>query len=273
MAKKYLFISVLFIIMLSFTVSWAEPVKIAGSGGMIKLVTELAKAYMGKNQGDVIEVKQESIEAKGGIMGAYKGDLDIGMAAQQLDNGQKKWGLKVFHIASTATVVTINTEVLKIDGIKSQQVCNIYEGKIKNWSALGGPDVQIMPFTRPDPDSTKVSVRNGIPCFADLIEIPEVLIMAKHKDMNNALMKNPYAIGFSDLESIEMSNGKLKALKLDGIAPSVDTVISGTWHIIKPFMLVTGKKQSATAEKFIQFIKTPAAQEIIKNNSAVPMKF
>ncbi len=273
MAKKCLFVSVLFVVMLSFAVSWAEPIKIAGSGGTIKVVTELAKAYMEKNPGDVIEVKQESIEAKGGIMGAYKGDLDIGMAAQYLEGDQKKWALEVFEIARTATIVAVNTDGVKIDNMKSQQVCNIYEGKIKNWNALGGPDAQIMPFTRPDPDSTKVSVRNGMPCFADLKEIPEVLIMGKHKDMNNALLKNPYSIGFSDIESVDLSNGKLKALKLDGITPSIETVISGKWPLIKPFTLVVGKKKSETARKFIQFIKTPEAQVIIKNNSAVPVKF
>ena len=273
MAKKCLFVSALFVVMLSFAVSWAEPVKIAGSGGTIKVVTELAKAYMEKYPGDVIEVKQESIEAKGGIMGAFKGDLDIGMSARLLEDDEKKFGLEVFEFARTATVVTINTEVVKIDNIKSQQVCNIYEGKIKNWSALGGPDAQIMPFTRPDPDSTKVSVRDGLPCFATLKEPLEVLIMGKHKDMNNALMKNPYSIGFSDLESIELSNGKLKALKLDGISATVELVSSGKWPMLKHFILVIGKKKSETAKKFIQFIKTPAAQEIIKKNSGVPVKF
>jgi phosphate transport system substrate-binding protein len=211
--------------------------------------------------------------AKGGILGAYKGDLDIGMSARLLEDDEKKLGLEVYEFARTATVVTINTEVLKIDSIKSQQLCNVYEGKIKNWSALGGPDALIMSFTRPDVDATKVSVRNGLPCFAELKESPDALIMGKHKDMNNALMKNPYSIGFSDIESIELSNGKLKALKLDGMTATVELVSSGKWPLVKHFILVIGKKKNETAKKFIQFIKTPAGQEIIKKNSAVPVKF
>ena len=272
MIKRQMIFTVVFLVVLSASMVWGETIKMGGSGGMIKLANELAKAYMEKNPGDVIEVSQQSLEAKGGIMGAYDGMLDIGMTARNLEESEKGLGLKVMEIARVGTVIGVNASVT-VDNITKTQLCNVYEGKIKNWKGLGGADVNIMVFTRPDPDSTKVSVREGIACFASLKESSDIAIMPKYKDMNNALANNPNSIGFSDLEAIEQSNGKIKMLKLDGAGPTADSVASGKWPMIKHFNIVQGKKQSDTAKKFIEFIRTPAGQEIIRKNSAVPLKF
>ncbi len=267
-----LFFSMLFILSIASVSMATEPVKIAGSGGMITLVTELAEAYMKKHPDVVIQVKQKSIEAKGGIMGTYKGILDIGMAARNLKDSEKKFGLKVIEIARVATVVGVNAESVPIDGITSQQLCDIYRGKITNWSELGGPDAPIKVFTRPDPDSTKVSVRKGIPCFKNLKEADGVVVMPKSKDMFIALMKNSYSIGFTDSVAVLKSKGKIKALKLDGITPGPESVASGKWPIVKHFNLLLGKKRNKTIDDFIRFIKSPEGSKIIRKNNAVPVK-
>ena len=250
----------------------AETLKIAGSGGMITLVTELAEAYMKKHPEDKIEVKQKSIEAKGGILGAYRGVLDIGMAARNLKPKELALGLKVVEIARVATVVGVNAESVKIDGITSEQLCRIYRGQITNWKELGGSDAIIKPFTRPDADSTKVSVRKGMPCFKNLKESDNVVIMPKSRDMFNALMSTPYSIGFTDSVAVLKSNGKIRALKLDGIEPTPKAVSEGKWPIVKHFNLLIGKSNKEAIKKFIDFIKSDEGYRIIEKNMAVPVR-
>ncbi len=252
--------------------SSAGVLKVAGSGGMISLVTELADAYMKAHPETRIEVKQKSIEAKGGIIGASKGLLDIGMAARNLKESEKSLGLEVHEIARVALVIGVNADTVKTpEGITSEQLCNIYTGKIKNWQEVGGVDRPIKPLTRPDADSTKVTVRKSVPCFRDLKEPSEVVIMPKSKDMFRALMNTPYAIGLTDLVAVGRSGGKIRALKLDGIVPSPETVRSGRWPVVKHLNLLLGKKRSKEAYDFISFIRSPEGQAIIKKNMAVPV--
>ncbi len=256
----------------SYSLARAETLKVAGSGGMITLVTELANAYMKANPEDKIEVKQKSIEAKGGIIGAYRGVLDIGMAARNLKPKELALGLKVVEIARVATVVGVNAESVKIEGITSEQLCSIYKGDITNWKELGGNDALIKPFTRPDADSTKVSVRKGIACFKKLKESDNVVIMPKSRDMFNALISTPYSIGFTDSVAVLKSNGKIRALKLDGVEPTPAAVAQGKWPIVKHFNLLIGKSNKKAIKKFIDFIKSEEGRKIIEKNMAVPVR-
>jgi len=63
---KNLFCGVVIMMLSAHAVSAETRLRIAGSGGMISLMTELAKAYMAENKDVVIEVNQKSIESTGG---------------------------------------------------------------------------------------------------------------------------------------------------------------------------------------------------------------
>jgi len=266
-----LLVAVGFILMISFP-ALAGTLKVAGSGGLISLVTELADAYMKKHPETRIEVKQKSIEAKGGIFGAASGRLDIGMAARNLKESEKELGLEVHEIARVALVIGVNAETVKApQGITSRQLCDIYKGKIANWKELGGADAPVKPLTRPDEDSTKVTVRKSIPCFLNLKEPTTVVVMPKSKDMFRALSRTANAIGLTDLVAVFKAAGKIRALQLDGISPSPETVAKGKWPVVKHMNLVLGKKRSREAYDFIRFIRSAEGRRIIEKNQAVPV--
>lgn len=259
-----------FILIVSST-TFAETINVAGSGGMITLLTALAKAYMAKNPGDTVNVWQNSIEAKGGIMGAYDGKLDIGMSARYLTPDESGLGLSSIEIARVASVAAVNKSV-PIRSIKSSQICSIYSGEIRNWKQLGGNDRPIKTFTRPDADSTKLAVRGGIKCFENLKEGSHVVSMPKAPDMYNALINNPDSVGFVDMVAIDKAEGKLIPLIIDGIEPSESNVMNGKWPIIKHYVLVTKGAPKGLSKKFIDFIKGPEGKKIIREHSAIPVK-
>lgn len=250
----------------------AETIKLAGSGGMIALMTELAKAYMAKYPGDVIDVMQQSIEAKGGIMGVYDGRLDIGMSARLLKRDEIALGLSPVEIARVAGVIAVHADSVNVKALKTAEVCGIYSGKIRNWKELGGADAPIRAFTKPDADSTKLVMRSGIDCFGALTEAPSVVVMPKAEDMYHALMNNPNSVGITDMVAVENSRGKLRGLALGGVEPSETNVKSGKWPVIKHYMLVTKGEPQGLARKFIDFVRGPEGSKIISRDRAVPVK-
>jgi phosphate transport system substrate-binding protein len=247
-----------------------EKIRIAGSGSMITLMNDLARAYMAENKGVRIDINQKSIESTGGIQSAAAGQVDIGLASRALKDDEKAL-VQVTEISRVATVIGVNKSVT-VKEITSEQLCRIYAGSAKNWKDLGGSADSIIPLTRPDRDATKESVRRGIACFRDLKEPPSVIIVPTAPEITKLLSDRPGSVGFTDAIAIENSAGAIIGLKLDGVAPTAENVRSGRYKVIKDNYLVTKGKPEGAVKAFIDFIKGPKGAKIIEANKAAPVK-
>lgn len=252
------------------TTAQAETIKIGGSGSMIPLLTELGKAYMKKNPNDTVEVNQKSMGQPGGIVGLNAGAIDIAMSAMEITAEQKKLPVLPLEIARVAGVVAVSANVT-VTSITSQQLCDIYSGKITNWKQVGGADAAIDAMTRPDSDSTKQSFRAAFACMNNLKEAPQILNLPKSQDAHKALSTRNNAICPVDLIAIGDSNGKFKELKIDGKG-SADFA-SGKWPFVLRNHLVLGKNRGEAVKRFLNFIKSAEGQSIIKKEKATPVKF
>ena len=78
------------------------------------------------------------------------------------------------------------------------------------------------------------------------------------------------AIGYASLAAIKDS---VKALTVNGVAPTEATVKDGTYLVQRPFVLVTkeGTALSDTAQKFFDFAISADAASIISAAGAVPV--
>lgn len=271
---KYSVRLLIFFLFIGITVQFAygaDKVRVAGSGGMIPLVTELAKAYMTDHKDVVIEVNQKSIQSAGGIMGTAEGRFEIGLVNRDLQDKEKSLGLQVEEIARVAVVIGVNKSV-PVREITSENLCKTYEGKITTWKELGGTDAKVVAFTKPDSDATKDTLRKKIKCFADLREPASVLVIQTTPEMAKILSNRPNAIGFTDAVIVGESNGAIVALKLNGVAPTPENVRSGKYKETQVFTLVTKGQPAGAVKDFIQFVKGPRGAKIIDANKAVAIK-
>ncbi|MBT0662859.1 substrate-binding domain-containing protein [Geobacter pelophilus] len=258
------------IAMVAATSAQAETIKIGGSGSMIPLLTQIGKAYVKKYPQDSVEVNQKSLGQPGGIAALNAGAVDIAMSAMEITPEQKKLGVQPIEIAQVAGVIGVSGNVT-VKELTSQQLCDIYGGKIKNWKQVGGADAPIAAFTRPESDSTKQMFRKGAACMANLKEAPEIMNLAKTADMHNALETKPNAIGPVDAIGLAMAKGKFKAIKIDG--KSFEGLASGKWPFVLHNNLVLGKNKGEAVKRFLGFIKSPEGQAIIKGDKALPIPF
>ncbi len=84
--------------------------------------------------------------------------------------------------------------------------------------------------------------------------------------MMTTVADDPNAIGYISLGSL---NDTVKALEIDGTAPSVAAVKDGTYKIARPFNIVVKDGLSAQAQDFIDFIMSAQGQEIVEDNGYV----
>jgi phosphate transport system substrate-binding protein len=268
---KRTIILVLLCICSSLKVSYgSEVIKVAGSGGMIPLVTALAQSFYSENKNAVILVKQQSIQSLGGIIGVADGELGIGMVNRPLKEEEKGLGLEVFEIAQAGVVIGVNKQI-PVDTISSQDLCRIYEGNINLWSEIGGGSGQILALTKPEADSVKEAIKNNIPCFRNIKESEKIVLIKTSGEMAGAL-SNTKSIGFTDSVSVDASRGAIKSLKLDGIAPSPENIRSGQYRLVQSYRLVTKGAPKGSIKDFIEFVKGPKGKKIIATMNAVPVQ-
>lgn len=77
---------------------------------------------------------------------------------------------------------------------------------------------------------------------------------------------DPFAIGYISLGSL---NDTVKALEIDGVAPSVETVKDGSYKIARPFNLATGENVSEVAQDFIDYILSVEGQAVVEENGYI----
>ena len=249
----------------------AEKVVLDGSTGVMPLAAALAKAFQAKNPGADFEFGK-GLGTKARFQALADGKIDVALASHGLRVEElTKQGMVVHEIARIAVVFGVN-ETVPVSRLTAQQVCDIYSGKVTNWKALGGPDLEIAVRTRPESEVDTEVVRDGIACLKDLKMAGSVKAMPKSGDMAKELAAVPGAIGMTSMTVVEQSKGRIKAASLDGIAPSADNVKNKSYVLIRESFFVTRGSPSTAVARFIEFTRSASGDDVIAANGAVSVK-
>jgi phosphate transport system substrate-binding protein len=243
--------------------------KVDGSTGAMPLVAALAKAYEAKSPGLKIEIGK-GLGTRARIEALNAGSIDIAVASHGLKIDELiRQGMRVDEIARTPVVFAVNSGVM-VANITQAQVCSIYSGALANWKELGGNDLAIAARTRPDSEVDAEVVRAGIACLKTLTMPAGVKVMERAGDMARELAATLGAIGMSTTTVADQSSGKIKALSLDGTAPTEANVTAGTYRLVREVFLVVKTNPSLNVSSFLAFVRSADGANVIKANGAIP---
>lgn len=87
------------------------------------------------------------------------------------------------------------------------------------------------------------------------------------------VQSNKTAIGYISLGSLDDS---VKAVKVNGVAPTVENVQNGSYVLYRPFVIITNKtltegdNLTAATKDFLNYLKSDKASKIVADNGFVP---
>jgi phosphate transport system substrate-binding protein len=90
--------------------------------------------------------------------------------------------------------------------------------------------------------------------------------------MAKALAETPHALGMTSMTVVEQSVGKVKALTLNGTAPTAENVKSGRYFLTRDFLFVIKGEPTGSVKKFLDFVLSPEGDRVIQANGAVPLR-
>lgn len=163
-----------------------------------------------------------------------------------------------------------------INNLSSEQIRGIYSGKIKDWKEIGAPESEeIIAFQRNKGSGSQTMLEKimaGTPIAPPIEErvsdgMGTILTQtAEYRNKNSAI---GFSFRFYTLEM--MRNDKLKLLSIDGIAPTKENIENGTYPFIADFYMISAKPRSENTKKIVEFMFSPAGQEIIEKTGYIPL--
>ena len=247
-----------------------EKIVVGGSGSLTDEIIDAAKAYMTKNPGDNVEVRPESMSTTGGIEGVQNGRFAIGLISRRLNDSEK--GKLVYRaIARSMAGVAIHKS-LPLSALNDAQICDIFSGKIKSWKEIGGADGKITVLTRKRDDNNTDTFRKSMECFKDLKLTPDALALTRGSEVLDALDKRPGTIGIVNMGANFNEHLNLKALTINGVAPTAETLKSDKYKFYHEHGAITLGEPQGLTKRFLEYINTPEGQKRIASRGAFGLR-
>ena len=236
-----------------------------GSTSMEKVIGALGEAFTSENSG--VNFTYNPTGSGTGITAISEGRCDIGLSSRSLKDEEKAKGLEETVLALDGIAMIVNP-ANEISDLTVDQIAKIYTGEITNWKDVGGKDVEIVVIGREAGSGTRDGFES-ITKTAEKCQYRQELTSTG--DVITTVSQNPDAIGYASLASVKNT---VKALNVDGVTPTEETVKNGSYKIQRPFVLVTksGVTLSDAAQAFFDYATSAKASEIIAAAGATPVK-
>lgn len=258
------------LLIVSTSMNAASEIRITGSTTVYPIVSRAAEAYMKDNP--EVRINCESTGSGVGIRAIIEGTVDIGNASRKIKDKEitqaREAGVNPHGtiIAVDGIAVTVNPSN-PVREITIAQIQKIYTGEITNWKVLGGDDKQIIVISR-DPSSGTFEVFNNKVLKKKPLR-PDVFMLTSNQAVANQIKSNENAIGYIGYGFL---TDDVKAIVVEGVAPSTETIISGDYQLSRPLYLYTNGVPTGIVKAFIDFLLSPQGQAIAAKEGFVPIR-
>ena len=267
-----LILSIVFIV-ISFlcTPCYGEKIVIDGSTTVGPIAKAFAEYYMGKNKGVNVTVSESGSGngAKSLINGTCQiADMSRFMKEKEFKAAANNGIMPVAHVVALDGLPILVHPSNPIKGLTIEQIRDIYLGKIKNWKDVGGPNLKIVKISRDTNSGTYETFEKLVMNKEKLAK--DVEYVGSNGAARQRVQKTKGAISYAGLGFVDKT---VKALEINGIYPSQETITSGVYPIARPlFMFTDGYPKLGTElYKFITIYLTEDGQEIVESIGFIPV--
>jgi phosphate transport system substrate-binding protein len=248
-----------------------ETLIIAGTGSGISVMKLMARDFQRKHPNVTVKVLP-SIGSTGGIRAVREEKIDIGLSARSLKPEERRAGIieePYGRIAFIFGVQESNPE----KGLTLAEIEEIYAGTRKSW-----PDgTPIRLILRPLSDTYSVylaSINPGMKSASEKAHaIPDVFIGNTDQEAALQIEKTPGSLGTTSSSIVATEKRKIKALSVDGTAPTVANVSTGKYPYAMTMSVVYKRnKYRGSTKDFIEFVFSRYGRTLLTDSGHVTLR-
>lgn len=259
--------------------AYAGTLRINGSTTVNLPVAEAAEILRAEKKLDIQVDTQGG--SSGGISMLGEGLIHIGMTSKHVSADERArfpaCHFKEIHIGEDAVALIVSADVWEggVKTITKQQMAGIYEGRIRNWKQLGGPDTRIA-FLNKEPGRGTWEVfahwLYGNPKLAPLVSFPEV---GGNEETRNKVASTKGAL--SQLSSSWADGKRVFALGImtesgEVLQPTNENIATKRYPMSRPLFLLTNGEPAGEARMFVDFVLSVSGQDLVKRHGYLPLE-
>jgi len=258
-----------------------NSIQVKGSDTMVNLSQSWAERYMEENPGEFIAVTGGGSGT--GLSALISGTCDVANASRTIKEKEvalaQQRGINPYEIKvgldGLAVVVNQKNPVSRLT---TQQLADIFTGRVTNWKEVGGDDERIVILSREVNSGTHVYFKEhvlhkGGPAGQEEFAA-SALLMSSSQAIADEVSGNTAAIGYYGMGYISPKQKPIavaKDEKSEYIEPTIENVVGGAYPISRPLFIYTNGEPAGLVKKFVDFSLSKEGQEIVLKTDFVPI--
>ncbi|MBD3348533.1 MAG: phosphate ABC transporter substrate-binding protein PstS family protein [Candidatus Eisenbacteria bacterium] len=260
-----------------------RPGGVEGPSGKLTIVGSTTLLEVSQKWAEAFEKKHPAVRVSVAGGGSGVGIKTLLNESCDVANASRKAKEKE-HRAASAKGMRLHCTVVAKDGIavivnpanpvtglEMSELKGLFQGHTKDWSRLSpGFDRDVVVINRESTSGTYGS-------FQELaLDKEEFMKGAKEVQSNAAVVQTvattPGGIGYCGLGYYENAKDKVKGLAIDGVAPSVKTVVDGSYPISRDLNCYTNGMPDGLEIPYFDFVLGREGQKIVREMDFVPLQ-
>lgn len=230
----------------------------SGSTTILPIAEQSAEAFKAANPGTAVLVS--GLGSSAGIEAVTAGTAQIGTSSRDLKPEEMKLGLVDTPIAWDGIAVIVNP-ANPVSGLTTQQLQDIFGGKITNWKQVGGEDRPIDLVNRDEASGTREAFKKLV--MKDVPFDPAAAVLPGTGQVRDVVARAPGAVGYISYGFVapRFTGVEVKALSVNHVLPSDKTIASKQYPVGRILHFFTKGEPTGLTKRYIDFVLSPAVQD------------
>ena len=252
-----------------------STIKVTGSTTVGPLVTKAAEAFEKVNPNMKITISEGGSGV--GIANLIDETTDIAMASRSMKESEKE-KVREKNKVVVETIVAYDALAIVVHPgnnlkmLTKDQLEKIFKGEIKNFSEVGGPNLEIVPVTRESSSGTFEFFKEAILEEAEVAS--NALSQSSNGGVEQTVSQTPGAIGYIGLGFLSDRVKTLNVSFKEGVVsePSMENAQAGTYPFTRPLYFYNLESATNAVKPFMDFILSAEGQQYAKEAGFIPIK-
>jgi phosphate transport system substrate-binding protein len=249
----------------------AAALRIDGSTTVNPVVVKAAEILRAEAGMEILVDTQGG--SSGGIAALGDGRVEVAMSSRPLNDGDHRkypeTDFRPVRIGIDALTLAVSRDVWEggVHALSKEQARRLYEGEIRNWKEVGGPDRRVVFFNKEPGRGTWEVFADwlyGKASEAPLVALPEVGSneegRTKVAGTRGAITQ--LSLAWTDRETVF----PLGIRRQDGSVaePSREHLADGTYPLARPLFVITDGEPGAAARRLLDLLLSPRGQQLVR---------